>query len=164
MAQDEDYELTIKKFTNKYGSLVNFWDQAKDILEYLEGGEFGNPEEEKRRKENVKAFKTITDSLNETLKATASIITSPKYASENNELTFNSSNQALQYLSDLTGKKIKVANSESLVEIFMKRDELTKEEAEELVDEMKQRVADGENPEEVLYDEGLEPDYIFELI
>lgn len=51
-----------------------------------------------------------------------------------------------------------------LVEIFMRRDELTCEEATELVNEMRERVHDGENPEEVLYDEGLEPDYIFELI
>ena len=51
-----------------------------------------------------------------------------------------------------------------LVRIFMRRDELTLEEATELVKEMRERVLDGENPEEVLYDEGLEPDYIFELI
>lgn len=51
-----------------------------------------------------------------------------------------------------------------LVRIFMNRDELTREEATELVEEMRERVLDGENPEEVLYDEGLEPDYIFELI
>jgi hypothetical protein len=51
-----------------------------------------------------------------------------------------------------------------LVRIFMNRDELTREEAKDLVEEMRERVLDGENPEEVLYDEGLEPDYIFELI
>ncbi|MBO6177838.1 MAG: hypothetical protein J6O04_01520 [Selenomonadaceae bacterium] len=51
-----------------------------------------------------------------------------------------------------------------LVKIFMRRDELTHEEAVDLVQEMRERVLDGENPEEVLYDEGLEPDYIFELI
>lgn len=51
-----------------------------------------------------------------------------------------------------------------LVRIFMRRDELTREEATELVEEMRERALNGENPEEVLYDEGLEPDYIFDLI
>ena len=37
-------------------------------------------------------------------------------------------------------------------------------EAEELIAEMKDRVSSGENPEEVLYEEGLEPDYVFDLI
>jgi hypothetical protein len=37
-------------------------------------------------------------------------------------------------------------------------------EAEELIVEMQARVFDGENPEEVLYEFGLEPDYIFDLI
>lgn len=51
-----------------------------------------------------------------------------------------------------------------LVKIFMKRDSLTEKEAKALVREMRERVWEGENPEEVLYDEGLEPDYIFDLI
>lgn len=51
-----------------------------------------------------------------------------------------------------------------LVKIFMNRDGMTKEEAIELVKEMRQRVREGENPEDVLYEEGLEPDYIFDLI
>lgn len=51
-----------------------------------------------------------------------------------------------------------------LVKIFMERDDLTKQEAMELVEEMRQRVYEGENPEDVLYGEGLEPDYIFDLI
>lgn len=51
-----------------------------------------------------------------------------------------------------------------LVKIFMERDDLTEDEAMELVEEMRQRVYEGENPEDVLYEEGLEPDYIFDLI
>ena len=51
-----------------------------------------------------------------------------------------------------------------LVKIFMERDGLTAAEAKDLVKEMRQRVYEGENPEDVLYEEGLEPDYIFELI
>jgi len=51
-----------------------------------------------------------------------------------------------------------------LVGIFMERDDLTRDEAEDLVSELKERVVDGENPEEVLHDEGLEPDYIFDIM
>lgn len=38
------------------------------------------------------------------------------------------------------------------------------EEAFNLIVEMQDRVLDGENPEEVLYEYGLEPDYVFELL
>jgi hypothetical protein len=37
-------------------------------------------------------------------------------------------------------------------------------EAEEIILEMQNRVFEGENPEEVLEEYGLEPDYIFDLI
>ena len=40
----------------------------------------------------------------------------------------------------------------------------TKEEAEIILAEMRARVNEGEDPEEVLYEEGLEPDYIFDLM
>ncbi len=48
--------------------------------------------------------------------------------------------------------------------ILINRDEMTEEEAKEVVAESRARIFDGEDPEEVLYDLGLEPDYIFELI
>lgn len=51
-----------------------------------------------------------------------------------------------------------------LIKIFMNRDGMTLSEAEEQVNWMKEQVAQGENPEDVLYDEGLEPDYILELL
>ena len=51
-----------------------------------------------------------------------------------------------------------------IVKVLMNRDEMTEEEAKELVAECRERISDGENPEEVLYDLGLEPDYIFNLI
>jgi hypothetical protein len=51
-----------------------------------------------------------------------------------------------------------------LIKIFMNRDEMSETEATDLVNEMRSRVFDGEDPEEVLYEEGLEPDYIFDLI
>jgi hypothetical protein len=54
---------------------------------------------------------------------------------------------------------------DSLLNTIMKRDELTREDALALIDEAKQAVVDGEDPEEVLLDHfGLEPDYIFDLL
>lgn len=40
----------------------------------------------------------------------------------------------------------------------------TKEEGIELIKEMRNRVEEGEDPEEVLFEHGLEPDYVFDLI
>jgi len=37
-------------------------------------------------------------------------------------------------------------------------------EALEILKEMKARVTEGEDPEEVLHEEGLEPDYILDLL
>ena len=53
-----------------------------------------------------------------------------------------------------------------LVHILMNRDGLDQTEAQEWVDEARERVLfHGENPEEILHDEfGLEPDYIFDLL
>jgi len=52
-----------------------------------------------------------------------------------------------------------------LMQVLMKRDGLTEEEADELILAAKALVADGEDPEEVLESEfGLEPDYLFDLI
>lgn len=54
---------------------------------------------------------------------------------------------------------------DSLLDTIMRRDKLTKEDALALIDEAKQEVADGADPEEVLLDMfGLEPDYIFDLL
>ena len=38
------------------------------------------------------------------------------------------------------------------------------EEASEIAEELADRVRLGEDPEQVLHDEGLEPDYVFDLI
>lgn len=51
-----------------------------------------------------------------------------------------------------------------LLKILMKRDNLSKAEALDQIEEMKQAVLAGENPEEVLYDIGLEPDYVFDIL
>jgi hypothetical protein len=37
-------------------------------------------------------------------------------------------------------------------------------EANEIIKEMRERMLDGENPEELLYEYGLEPDYIMDLL
>ena len=56
--------------------------------------------------------------------------------------------------------------SKVLVNILMTRDGLSKEEAIEIIDTIKERVFEyGEDPEELLLDElGLEPDYVLELV
>lgn len=51
-----------------------------------------------------------------------------------------------------------------LKKVLIKRDEMTADEASELIREMKERVMDGEDPEELLYEIGLEPDYIFDIL
>jgi len=53
----------------------------------------------------------------------------------------------------------------SLKQVLIDRDGYTSEEADELINEAKQLVLEGEDPEEVLYEEfGLEPDYIFDIL
>lgn len=53
----------------------------------------------------------------------------------------------------------------SIVKIIMRRDGLTRTEAEEMVMEARQRVRDGEDPKEILYEDfELEPDYVMELL
>lgn len=53
---------------------------------------------------------------------------------------------------------------ETLHQILVTRDNYTEEEARQEIKEMKIRVMNGEDPEEILYELGLEPDYVFELI
>ena len=57
-----------------------------------------------------------------------------------------------------------MAKLNPIVRIFMTRDEMSHQEARELLQEMRQQVAAGEDPEEVLYENGLEPDYIYNLL
>jgi hypothetical protein len=48
---------------------------------------------------------------------------------------------------------------------IMQRDGLTSEEADEMINDARERVMEGENPDEILHEDfGLEPDYIFDLI
>ena len=47
---------------------------------------------------------------------------------------------------------------------LMSGQDMTMQEAFDTVNEMRKKVNDGENPESLLYEQGLEPDYFFDLI
>lgn len=51
-----------------------------------------------------------------------------------------------------------------LLEVFKVRDGMTEAEALFEIEDMKGRVLEGENPEDVLYEYGLEPDYVLDLL
>lgn len=54
---------------------------------------------------------------------------------------------------------------ETIVDILVRRDGMTREEAQEMLEEAKERVREGDDPEEVLREEfGLELDYFWELL
>lgn len=46
----------------------------------------------------------------------------------------------------------------------MQRDNISADDAQDIIDEMKEQVLAGEDPEEVLFNEGFEPDYIFDIL
>jgi len=52
-----------------------------------------------------------------------------------------------------------------LQRVLMRRDEMSAEEADEMIQEARERVEVGEDPEDILYEEfGLEPDYVLDLL
>lgn len=54
--------------------------------------------------------------------------------------------------------------SESLKQVIMRRDDMSSEEADELINEAKEELAEGGDPEEILAEYfGLELDYIMDL-
>ena len=54
---------------------------------------------------------------------------------------------------------------ESLLEVLMRRDGMTEDEATEAIAEAASRVEAGDDPEDVLQEEfGLEPDYVIDLL
>lgn len=54
---------------------------------------------------------------------------------------------------------------EAVIEILVRRDQLSPELAREMIKQARLEVAEGRDPEEVLYEDfGLEPDYIWALI
>lgn len=55
--------------------------------------------------------------------------------------------------------------AESIKQILMRRDDMESDEADDCIATAKERIATGDDPEEVLLEEfGLEPDYIFDLL
>ena len=54
---------------------------------------------------------------------------------------------------------------ESIKDVLIRRDGMSSDEADELINEAREEIENGEDPEEVLMDFfGLEPDYIFDLL
>lgn len=54
---------------------------------------------------------------------------------------------------------------ESLLQVIMRRDELTRTEALDMIAEARRRVHAGEDPEEILAEDfGLEPDWIWDIL
>lgn len=53
---------------------------------------------------------------------------------------------------------------QNLVQVLMNIEDITKEEAQSIVLEMLERMYDGEDPEDLLSEYGLEPDYIEDLL
>ncbi len=47
---------------------------------------------------------------------------------------------------------------------IMNRDDVSLEDADELVQELKESVREGGDAEQLLFDEGFEPDYVFDII
>lgn len=56
------------------------------------------------------------------------------------------------------------AEDTRLARIFMTRDHMSQSEAAAKVEEMRSLVWEGEDPEDLLWEEGLEPDYIMDLV
>ena len=52
----------------------------------------------------------------------------------------------------------------TLKQALMRSQGLNEAEAQTIIDEMKQRVEEGEDPEDLLEEEGLEPDYAMDLL
>lgn len=55
--------------------------------------------------------------------------------------------------------------NESIKDVIMRRDGLSSDDADDLINEAREAIEGGEDPEEVLSEFfGLEPDYIFDLL
>ena len=53
---------------------------------------------------------------------------------------------------------------QNLVQVLMNIEDITKEEAQSIISQMLERMYDGEDPEDLLSEYGLEPDYIEDLL
>ena len=54
--------------------------------------------------------------------------------------------------------------ADKLIDVLIHREKGDAAAAQHIFDEMLERVQNGEDPEEVLYEEGLEPDYVMDLL
>lgn len=54
--------------------------------------------------------------------------------------------------------------AEALIDVLTQRENGDAELAQDIFDEMVERVKEGEDPEQVLFEEGLEPDYVLDLL
>ena len=52
----------------------------------------------------------------------------------------------------------------SLTEALMRSQDITESQADNIISEMRERMMEGEDPEELLHEEGLEPDYVMDLL
>lgn len=48
--------------------------------------------------------------------------------------------------------------------ILIRRDNIPRDEARQILKDLRERVVDGEDPEELLHEIGLEPDYIWDIL
>jgi hypothetical protein len=73
--------------------------------------------------------------------------------------------RSLSRLQTLTSEEYSnMSHANQLVNILVRRDAISEDEAVEIVDDARNRVILGENPEELLWEMGLEPDYVFDLL
>lgn len=61
-------------------------------------------------------------------------------------------------------KNIKLINMELIKALINSEQAENVSEALEIINEMKNRVIEGEDPEEILFEFGLEPDYVFDIL
>ena len=52
----------------------------------------------------------------------------------------------------------------TLIQALMNAEDCSEAEAKEIIKEMQDDVVNGEDPEEILLQYGLEPDYVFEIL
>ena len=53
---------------------------------------------------------------------------------------------------------------DSLESVLMRRDGMSQDAAQDVIKEMRDRAVNGEDPEDLLYEIGLEPDYVWDII
>lgn len=53
---------------------------------------------------------------------------------------------------------------ETVVSILMRTQHMSQREARDLFEDMRNRVRGGDDPEEVLHEEGIEPDFVDQLL